>query len=360
MVPPFVQPRAVVYRRRTDTLLVASEGTNNLVELDALSIDPSTNPLGTYTACGAPTGIALSEDEASAHVFCRSTHEIVEIALAAYDGKDRKAATVRPIRLASDPLPAKAARGRELFFDAYDSFMSDGFACSGCHPEGRDDGHVWHEDERQYGEGKVTSTSLHAFEMNVREDGFLRGAPRQTPMLAGRVKSTGPYGWKARSPSLRHRVLTGFGLHRWIGGGGSAEETIPRAEALVEFVRTGLVPPPREERPLDKQEERGRELFHHENVGCAACHLPKNEYTHRALVGLGDWAIDQRRFDKELEDARFRTPSLLYVGGTAPYYHDGSMPTLEALIDTNGTRMGHTKDLSPDDRKALVAFLKTL
>ena len=62
----------------------------------------------------------------------------------------------------------------------------------------------------------------------------------------------------------------------------------------------------------------------------------------------------------EPDDWLFKVPSLLYVGGSAPYFHDGSEPSLASLIDHNGTRMGHTKQLSPADRAALVAFLETL
>ena len=358
--PAFLQPRAIGYRKRTHTLLVASEGTNQLVELDALSIDPSTHALDAYKACGAPTGVALAEDEAAAYVFCRSTHELAYVPLSSHDGKASSKDKERIVRLTTDPLSAKAARGRQLFYDASDSQMSDGFACAGCHPEGRDDGHVWHEDESADDKGEVSTRTLHAFEMNVVSEGVLKGSPRQTPMLAGRVTATGSYGWKGRSPSLRHRVITGFNIHRWLGGWVDPPQAIERAEALVVFLREGLTPPPREKRALSKQEERGRELFNHADVGCASCHLPKTEYTNRAAVGLGEWPFDKRRYDQEAGDWRFKTPSLLYIAGTPPYYHDGSMPTLEALIETNGTRMGHTAQLSKDDRAALVAFLKTL
>jgi cytochrome c peroxidase len=63
-----------------------------------------------------------------------------------------------------------------------------------------------------------------------------------------------------------------------------------------------------------------------------------------------------------LDDAEpaFKTPSLLHVGGTAPYFHDGREATLEGLIDHNDNRMGRTNQLSPSDKAALVAFLKAL
>jgi cytochrome c peroxidase len=63
---------------------------------------------------------------------------------------------------------------------------------------------------------------------------------------------------------------------------------------------------------------------------------------------------------EEEEDGAFKAPSLFFVAGTAPYYHDGSAPTLEALIAKNNDRMGTTNHLSADEKKALVAYLETL
>jgi cytochrome c peroxidase len=157
-------------------------------------------------------------------------------------------------------------------------------------------------------------------------------------------------------------VLIGFTIHRWWAGGGWGDgaERIERAEALAAFVRTGLRPPPHEPRPLTDVEEQGRKIFEDVKVGCTQCHAAKTEYTNRALSDLGKWPVNKERFDEESGDWKFKVPSLLFVGGTAPYYHDGSAPTLEALIDQNGSRMGNTGHLSKDQRAALVAFLRTL
>ena len=56
----------------------------------------------------------------------------------------------------------------------------------------------------------------------------------------------------------------------------------------------------------------------------------------------------------------FKTPSLHHVGGTPPYYHDGSVTTLAELVERNGNRMGNTLQLSKDDQAALVAYLEAL
>ena len=60
----------------------------------------------------------------------------------------------------------------------------------------------------------------------------------------------------------------------------------------------------------------------------------------------------------------FRTPSLRNVGVTAPYMHDGSIPTLAEAVDHeiyyHSTRRGRPVNLSQTERLAIVAFLETL
>ena len=63
---------------------------------------------------------------------------------------------------------------------------------------------------------------------------------------------------------------------------------------------------------------------------------------------------------EEERDRMFKTPSLLFVGGTPPYFHDGTAATLEEVIEKNKDRMGKTSHLSAEDRAALAAFMRTL
>lgn len=67
----------------------------------------------------------------------------------------------------------------------------------------------------------------------------------------------------------------------------------------------------------------------------------------------------------------FRVPSLRNVARTAPYMHDGSIPTLAAVIEhyselnedrlhANGVTILRRLDLSPVEQRQLVAFLESL
>lgn len=367
---PFVQPRDALYRPTTNTLLVASEGTNELVELDARALDPvlavvrkvqlGTTERNEYpntnvvTSGGAPTAIALSVDEKTAWVFCRSTYDLAIVSL------DQEG-PIPFVHLADDLLDDTAARGRRLFYDATDGVISGGLGCAGCHPEGRDDGHVWHEIAependrangyrgatvltRSYGEGP-------AFVAHA-------GLGRQTPMLAGRLSLQGPYGWLGEAPSLDARLREGFNLHRW---GGVRENpyavTLDRPKLLAAFVRQGLVAPRLPDRPLTELEERGRAVFEDAAVGCASCHNPKTTFQNGATALLD--RPQHPGFDPE-PSAAFKTPSLLFVGGTPPYFHDGAAVSLEDLVRKNGISMGDTSRLHEEDKTALAAYLRTI
>jgi cytochrome c peroxidase len=77
---------------------------------------------------------------------------------------------------------------------------------------------------------------------------------------------------------------------------------------------------------------------------------------------------------KESDRGKFSTPSLRNIAQTAPYMHDGRFKTLEQVVDhySAGVQRAPNLDpnlakhppegiqLSPSNKKALVAFLKTL
>lgn len=372
---PFTQPRALAFRKRTRTLLVASEGDDLVAELDADAVDPTRAVLTTYpigaqidpafgvaTSCGAPAGLVLSEDEGTAWVWCRATYDLATVPLLDFapDSAPEGGASKQPptiARVADDPI-AEAAIGRRLFYNATDRVTSGGLACAGCHPEGRDDGHVWREARINTKDG--THTNFLGNAANIPEEEGVRGVPRRTPMLAGNVGAAGPYGWHGESPTLPARLVAGFGLHRW--GGQPAHEPVnaeARALRLVTFLRQGLVTPPPIRRALTETEKRGQVLFNSAEVGCATCHAPDSDYTGRAVFTLPK--IPTRPGYDDEENGAFKTPSLRFVGGRAPYLHDGRAPSLEWIIDNNKTnRMGMTEQLSSVDRAALVAFLRTL
>lgn len=370
-----VQPRAAVYRKKSDTLLVAGEGYSSLVELNALAPDPAmfprrSIPLAVYdyhghhaVRGGAPSALVLSEDEESVYVYCRTTYDLVKVRL--------DDAHAEWLRLAEDPLPEDAKRGRRLYADARSDELSGGLGCEACHPEGRDDGFVWQEVLLDAANGDADAVFLghrSLLKLNRHKDDpspppAHRFYPRQTPMLAGRVRAKGPYGWHGEAADLTERLERAFRLHRepWFGYWDPPEYRYGRrvkVDTLADYLQSGLLPPPTLERPLTGVEERGKAIFESAQAQCSKCHAPETEYTDRASYPLRSLPL-LKGFDRETNNG-FKTPSLYFVGRTPPYFHDGSQATLADLVRTNGSRMGQTDHLSPEDQAALVAYLETL
>jgi hypothetical protein len=356
---PFSQPRAAVYRPSTRTLLVAGEADRHVTELDALAPDPTlaeVRAIGVgysepYGGCVAPSGIALSADDSKAYVYCRASFDVAVLSL----GSD---ADERDMSIGSDPLDYTASAGRILFYTGRREGLAADMACSGCHPEGRDDGHVWHEVDTTgvKGAAKVAAPRIFVGGSGTLDVG---GAPRQTPMLAGRLASPGPYGWLGADADLVARITHGADLHRWSPWGGRSYEVRDRKaaiERIAKFVRVGLVPPPGSGTPLTPVQLQGKALFERSDVGCASCHVADTSAP--AIVTRLPPLLVRPGFDEE--DVPLKVPSLRFVGGTPPYLHDGSATTLLEVVERNRDRMGHTGQLTPDERIVLAAYLETL
>jgi cytochrome c peroxidase len=82
--------------------------------------------------------------------------------------------------------------------------------------------------------------------------------------------------------------------------------------------------------------------------------------THPREAQLGRFNVTHKVTDIEV----FATPSLRHVSLTAPYMHDGSVPTLEGAIDREiyyrSLDTGYPIGLTVQERKDLRAFLETL
>jgi mono/diheme cytochrome c family protein len=165
-------------------------------------------------------------------------------------------------------------------------------------------------------------------------------------MLAGRLAETAPYGWEGDRVTLGGYIA---GTVVRLGGSGLSGAA---TTALAEYLLAMAPPPARAATPAERAlVDRGRELFEGDGTGCGACHagaVSTDATKHEISPNARD---DRTRFD---------TPSLRFVRGTAPYFHDGRYPTLEALLSDPGSGMGHAAGLPPLDRAALAAYLGTL
>ncbi|MEM8996981.1 MAG: MbnH family di-heme enzyme [Acidobacteriota bacterium] len=172
------------------------------------------------------------------------------------------------------------------------------------------------------------------------------------------------------------------------------------AKALAAFQRTLISGDSAFDRYLYGQREgalgpsarRGMRLFFSSRLGCSECHGRflfqgpvhfdgsldhKPEFHNTGLYDLGDGRYPAenpglvRHTDEAADRGRFKTPSLRNVAVTAPYMHDGSILTLEAVLEhyAAGGRAPLNPYKSPaltgftlgcQERDDLVAFLRAL
>lgn len=128
-----------------------------------------------------------------------------------------------------------------------------------------------------------------------------------------------------------------------------------------------------DENALSEQELRGRELFFSSETKCSSCHEPPL-FTNYAYENIGlyeNYADSGRaRITHLAEDrGKFKVPTLRNIDESAPYMHDGSLYTLEQVVEHfNSGGVGHPNqseavkplNLSEQQKTDLVAFLKTL
>jgi mono/diheme cytochrome c family protein len=327
-------PRAAAYDAEGQWLAVACEGQDEVWRMDAR---PAGNAgrQAVWRVGGEPTGLAIDGATRTLFAWSQRSHTVTSMAMDAYHPSPNEPDDTMHV-VALGPrveVPDAVAVGRGLFHLTGDTrISSDGRACASCHPDGRDDGLVW-----------------------ATPDG-----PRQTPTLAGRLAGTAPYGWNGSRSTVTKHVT---GTVKRLGGTGLDEASI---DALVAYCMH-MDEPPRATvahvTPVDEEAAapaeadslvaEGRDLFESSSTGCASCHMSDGTFTdgNRHDVKSKAKGDPHRRFD---------TPSLRFVSGTAPYFHDGRYTTLRALLVGSDGKMGHTAKLSPEQLDALEAYLRTL
>jgi mono/diheme cytochrome c family protein len=305
------------------SLFVACMGIDTVIEYEVAPTSSLTQEFGTtprdverrrWPVGSGPTGIAVHGSRAVVWSQFDQTASVFTVGAEAGGASPTTVTVSRRTRTADEE---QLAMGRALFHSSADPrIASDGRSCASCHPNGRDDGLVW-------------STP---------------GGPRQTPMLAGRLPDTAPYGWDGAGEDLGHHLdhtlarLEGQGLP-------------PLARAsLVRYIAT--LPGPNEHPSTSASVlAEGHAVFL--AAGCESCHASESAFADGRSHEVGS----RVRADKA---AAFDTPSLRFVAGTAPYFHDGRYATLRDLLTRSEGPMGAARDRSPADIDALETYVRSL
>jgi cytochrome c peroxidase len=262
-------------------------------------------------------------------------------------------------------------------------------------------------DPRLSGTGKHSCASCHeparSFTDGRRQARALTGEPlrRNTPALWNLAWAK-QFFWDGRAPSLEVQVRGPIEAPdemggRWpdilgrlegdaglvakfraafADGQGVTEDTV--VKALASYVRSLVSPPTRfdawiagDAGALTAAEQRGFRLFTG-RAGCMLCHVGWRLTDDRFHdIGLrsqdpGRSAVPEGTPGRKA----FKTPSLRELAQTAPYMHDGSLPTLRAVVAhyaggfvrraTLAPNMNRGLRLTAQEKSDLVAFMRTL
>ena len=291
---------------------------------------------------------------------------------------------------ADNPLAvAKVSLGKQLYYDQRLSGDGDR-SCYGCHLA-----------EHGLTDGKPVAVGA-----------FDKVLTRSSPTMWN-VGYYPEFYWDGRSSALEKQVVGA-----WSGGnmGASGKDGVPGmaeicerlneiagyreqfetvfgapanvdnvAKAVASFMRTIVASESRwmrfrggDEQAFSEQEKRGYEIFS-EVAKCTNCHdgllLTDLQY-HNVGIGMDAESPDLGRAavsGEETDNGAFKTPTLLDISKSAPYFHDGSVATLEEAVDLmldggspnpwlDITNLQETKEaeLAAEQRDDLLAFMRAL
>ena len=265
----------------------------------------------------------------------------------------------------TNPLDqSQIARGRVLFHDKNLS-RDRSIGCASCH-----------DPKRAFATPKAISVGV-----------FGRRGRRNVPAIINRGYGRAFF-WDGRLTTLEAQVVRpiedpaemDLTLAEASARVGLGPEAIARALAsYVRSILSGNAPFDRyvsgNRRALSSDQLAGLQIFRGKG-NCTACHVGPNfsdERLHNTGVAWQNGRLqDDGRFivTGKIEDrGAFKTPTLREVARTSPYMHDGSLPTLDAVIKfyDEGGRPNPTIDpeihplrLTSDEKRQLVAFLFAL
>ena len=276
---------------------------------------------------------------------------------------------------AGDPGPAaQIGLGRTLFWDARVS-LDGKTACASCHPA-RD----WGADRRRFSpdaRGELTSRQSPTVFNSASQPMTRWLADRKNAADQAEGSLTGSLGFPSREAALARLRELDYAAQFRAAFPGEAEPLSTRNYGLaIQAYEATLVTRAPFDRflagddgALSERQKAGLRAFL--SLGCAGCHngphlggaatmkfgLVKDYWleTGSKKIDAGRYAVTKKEEDRYV----FRVPMLRNIAQTAPYFHDGSVETLERAVRVMASvQLGRTLD----ERTAgdLVSFLESL
>lgn len=281
---------------------------------------------------------------------------------------------------------ARVELGRRLFFDGVLS-KDRSVSCSTCH-----------KPERAFADEKPIAVGI-----------FGRVGKRHSPSIVNRGLARAQF-WDGRAATLEELSLMPLrdvnemdlppdeavarlgadssyaaAFQAAFGRPPSTEDLGRAIASFVRSIRSENSPYDRfvagEKTALTDEQQRGLQIFRSRGR-CTFCHFEPtftDEVFQNTGVawqpnpeGSGGTYQDDGRFEvsqNARDRGKFKTPTLREIARTAPYMHDGSLPTLDAVVDfyDKGGRPNpnlfpvlRPLRLTPEEKQALVRFLESL
>jgi cytochrome c peroxidase len=273
---------------------------------------------------------------------------------------------------------AKFRLGRALFFDPILS-GSEVRSCSTCHNPGLSwaDGQARAIGEKQLPLTLRTPTLLNvAWIPKLGWDGHFRNLEE---VAMGPITATGNMNLSEKALVERLAAIPGY-VDAFDAAFGEGEVSERKIEfALATFERTIVSKDSAFDRWIDGADtaisepaKRGFDLFNGK-ANCAACHSGW-AFTDASFHDIGsargdDWGRGRLFPTSVALRYAFKTPTLRDIARRGPYMHDGSVPTLEAVLDLydrggierpSRAEEIHRLGLTEAEKADLIAFLATL
>ncbi|MEM7111379.1 MAG: PKD domain-containing protein [Chloroflexota bacterium] len=328
-------------------LFVALEGSREVAVVDAFA----RTELFRFDVGRAPQGIAVSPDGQTlfVHNFMDRSIGIYDLANLLNDGQHAVSEVDTVDAVDNELLSPQVLQGKQHFYDSDDERLAlDGYiSCASCHNDGGQDGRTW--DMTGFGEGL-----------------------RNTIDLNGRFGTGhGPVHWTGNFDEIQDfenqiRNLSGGTGLMSNGDFSNTQDPLgpPKAglstdlDALAAYVTSLISIPDSPYRnsngSLSGDAIAGQAVFQSQN--CAQCHsgMPFSDSALNNFHDIGTLTSDSgSRLGNPLTG--LDTPTLRGVWQTAPYFHDGSAPTLaDAISRHNNVSVSGTELLQ------LVDYLQQL
>jgi cytochrome c peroxidase len=261
-----------------------------------------------------------------------------------------------PVPDANPLTPVKIALGRKLFFDKRLS-LDGTVACASCH-----------DPKRAFSDGLKVARGIGGAEGARSAPAIINRGYGKTFFWDGRAKTLEQ---QALEPILNPKELgmtealvesrTGLKIAEVTGALASYVRTIRSGDSRFDGYAAG------KSGALNEQEKAGLALFRGK-ASCSTCHAGPN-FTDENFHNTGIAWKDGKLADEGAGEGKFKVPTLREVARTAPYMHDGSMATLDDVVDYydrgGNANPGLDEDLRPlhlsaEEKRALVAFLRSL